>query len=144
MGVCVYCRKSIQCFSLRMTSLQFLWVMKVYIVWMKGKKGTLKHLLGRMFREYLVGRPYWRDTHEIDSLTQLFSFQSCAPRMALSQVSFSWNPLILHWSLILHQLNTKPNIIKSYKIQGSKLKQLQHFLSWNKANIKYSCKSQLY
>ena len=22
--------------------------------------------------------------------------------------------------------------------------QLQHFLSWNKANIKYSCKSQLY
>ena len=29
-------------------------------------------------------------------------------------------------------------------MQGKKLKQLQHFLSWNKANIKYSCKSQLY
>ena len=45
---------------------------------------------------------------------------------------------------ILHQLNTKPNIIKTHKIQGIKLKQLQHFLSWNKANIKHSCKSQLY
>ena len=50
----------------------------------------------------------------------------------------------LHLSLILHQLNTKPNTIKSHKIQGTKLKQLQHFLSWNKANIKHSCKSQLY
>ena len=29
-------------------------------------------------------------------------------------------------------------------MQGTKLKQLQHFLSWNKANIKHSCKSQLY
>ena len=46
--------------------------------------------------------------------------------------------------LILHQLNTKPNTIKSHKIQGTKLMQLQHFMSWNKANIKHSCKSQLY
>ena len=29
-------------------------------------------------------------------------------------------------------------------MQGTKLKQLQHFLSWNKANIKHSSKSQLY
>ena len=63
---------------------------------------------------------------------------------ALSQLSFSRNPLILHLSLSLHQLNTKPNTIKSHKIQGTKLEQLQHFLSWNKANIKRSCKSQLY
>ena len=46
--------------------------------------------------------------------------------------------------MFLHQLNIKPNTIKSYKIQGTKLKQIQHFLSWNKADIKYSCKSQLY
>ena len=45
---------------------------------------------------------------------------------------------------IFHQLNTKPNTIKSHKIQWTKLKQLQHFLSWNKANIKHSCKLQLY
>ena len=45
---------------------------------------------------------------------------------------------------ILHQLNTKPNTIKFHKIQGTKLKQIKHFLSWNKANIKRSCKSQLY
>ena len=121
-----------------------LWVMRVYIVWVKGKKVTLKNPPGRMFRDYLVRRPYLQDTRENDSLARLFSFQSCAPHMALSRVSFSQNPLILHWSLILHQLNTKPSTIKSHKIQGNKLKQLQHFLSWNKANIKHSYKSQLY
>ena len=45
---------------------------------------------------------------------------------------------------ILHQLNTTLNTTKSHKIQGTKLKQLQHLLSWNKTNIKHSCKSQLY
>ena len=121
-----------------------LWVMRVYIVWMKGTKVTLKNPSGKIFRDYLAGRTYPRDTHENDSLVWLFSFHLCAPHMALSRVSFSRNPLILHLSLILHQLNTKPNTIKSHKIQGNKLKQLQHILSWNKANIKHSCKSQLY
>ena len=36
------------------------------------------------------------------------------------------------------------NTIKSHKIQGIKLKQLPHFLSWNKANIIHSCESQFY
>ena len=53
-----------------------------------------------------------------------------------------------HWFFnscsILHQLNTKPNTIKSHKIQGINLIQLQYFFSINKADIKYSCKSQLY
>ena len=120
-----------------------LWVIRVYIIWVKSKKVTLKNLPGKMFRDYLAGRPYLRDTRENDNLARLFSFQSCAPHMALSRVSFSQNPLILQLSLSLHQLNTQPNTIKSHKIQGTKLKQLQHFLSWNKANIKYSCKSQL-
>jgi len=52
--------------------------------------------------------------------------------------------LIFIACLILHQLNTKLNTIKSHKIQVNKLMQLQHFLLWNKANIKHSCKSQLY
>ena len=59
----------------------------------------------------------------------------------------SWNKANIKHSckcLILHQLNTKPNTIKSHKIQGIKLMQLQHFLSWNKANIKHSCKSLHY
>ena len=111
---------------------------------MKSKKVTLKNPPDRMFRDYLAGGPYPRDTRENDSLARLFSFHSYALHMALSRVSFSRNPLILHLSLIFHQLNTKPNIIKSHKIQGNKLKQLQHFLSWNKANIKHSYKSQLY
>ena len=71
-----------------------------------------------------------------------------------SHVPFLWEPLLSNFlqvshkialifisCLIFHQLNTKPNTIKSYKIQGTNLVQLQHFLSWNKANIKYSCKS---
>ena len=97
------------------------------------------------------GRPYPRNTREIDNLTRLFSFQSCASHMPFLRELFSrtFRELVakctdLHLSLSLHQLNTKPNIIKFYKTQGTKLKQLQHFLSWNKANIKLSCKSQLY
>ena len=128
-----------------------LWVMGVYIVWVKGKKVTLKNPPGRMFREYLAERPYSQDTRENNSLAQLFSFQSCAPYMPFSREPFSRtsHELVakctdLQLSLSLHQLNTKPNTIKSHKIQGTKLKQLQHFLSWNKANIKHSCKSQLY
>ena len=38
--------------------LLLLWVMRVYIVWVKGKKVTLKNLLGRMFCDYLARRPY--------------------------------------------------------------------------------------
>ena len=128
-----------------------LWVMRVYIVWMKGKKVTLKNPPGRMFRDYLTRRPYPRDTRENDNLARLFSFQSWAPHMPFSQKLFSWtsHELVtkctdLQLSLSLHQLNTKLNTIKSHKIQGTKLKQLQDFLSWNKANIKHSCKSQLY
>ena len=118
--------------------------MRICIVWVKGMKVSLKNPPGRMFCDCLAGRPYLRDTRENDSLARLFSFQSCPPHVTLSRLSFSRNPLILHLNLSLHQFNTKPNTIKSHKVQGYKLKQLQHFLSWNKANIKYSCKSQLY
>ena len=95
--------------------LLYLWVMRVYIVWVKGKKVTLKNLSGRMFRDYLAGRPYPRDTREIDNLVRLFSFQSCASHVVTSRVSFSRNPLDLQLSLSLHQFNTKSNTIKSHK-----------------------------
>ena len=104
-------------------------VMRVYIVWVKGKKVTHKNPPGRMFRNYLVRRPYSQVTRKTDSLAQFFSFQSCTSHVATSWVSFSRNSLDLQLSLSLHQLNTKPNTIKSPKIQGNKLKQLQHFLS---------------
>ena len=38
------------------------WVIRV---WVKGKKVTLKDLLGRMFHEYFTRRPYLRNTCEI-------------------------------------------------------------------------------
>ena len=129
-----------------------LWVIMVYIVWVNGKKVTLKKPSGKMFHEYFVGRPYPRDTRETNNLAWLFSFQSCAFQVPFSREPFSRDtrePMVkLHWFLILcsilHQLNTKAKTIKSHKIQGTKLKQIQHFLSWNKANIKHSWKSQLY
>ena len=38
------------------------------MVWVKGKKMTLKNPPSRMFREYLARMPYLRDTRETDSL----------------------------------------------------------------------------
>ena len=124
----------------------------MYIVWVKGKEVTHKNPPRRMFHWYLVGWPYSRDNREIDSLTRLFSLQSCASHIPFSQELFLQTScelvVKLHWffntCLIFHELNTKPNTIKFHKIQGTKLMQLQHFLSWNKANIKHSCKSRLY
>ena len=115
------------------------------------RKSLQKNPPGRMFRDYLAGRPYSRDTRENDSLAWLFNFQSCAPHMPFSRKLFLRTSLELiakctdlQLSLSLHQLNTKLNTIKYHKIQWTKLKQLQHFLSWNKATIKHSCKSKLY
>ena len=42
--------------------------MRVYIVWVKGKKVTLKNPLGREFRENLARSPYPRDTCKNNSL----------------------------------------------------------------------------
>ena len=107
--------------------------MRVYIVWIKGKKVTLKNPPGREFREYLAKRPYLRDTYEILQAGMTLQLPTCASHVALLQVSFSRASheihLFFNLCLILHQLNTKPNTIKSYKIQGTKLKQIQHFLS---------------
>ena len=79
MGVCVVDNQSRVFLS--ELSLLHLWVMRVYIVWVKGMKVSLKNPPGRMFRDYLTGRPNSRDTHENDSLARLFSFQSCAPHV---------------------------------------------------------------
>ena len=66
-----------------------LWVMSVHIVWVKGKKVTFKKSPGRKSHRYLAGRPYLRNTLEIDNLAWLFSFQSCASHMPFPQELFS-------------------------------------------------------
>ena len=83
MGVCVVENLSRVFFSLN-DLLILLWVMRVYIVWVKSKKVTLNNPQSRKFREYFAGRPYLRDTRETDSLARLFSFQLCAFHVALS------------------------------------------------------------
>ena len=65
--VCVV--ENLSSVSLSEWSLMILWVMRVYIVWVKGKKDTLKNPPGREFHGYLAGKPYLRDICEIDSLT---------------------------------------------------------------------------
>ena len=72
MGVCVI--ENLSRVFLFEWSPYIIWVMRVYIVWVKDKKFTLKNSPGRMFRDYFVGRPYPQDTRETDSLTRLFSF----------------------------------------------------------------------
>ena len=103
----------------------------------EGKKVTLKNPPSREFRGYLARRPYPRDTRKILQAGMTFSRVSF-PR-AFREIHLFFNSCS-----ILHQINTKYNTIKSHKIRGTKLKQLQHFLSWNKANVKHSCKSQIY
>ena len=44
-------------------------------------KVSLKNPPGRMFYDYLAGRPYPRDTRENDNLARFFSFQSYASHM---------------------------------------------------------------
>ena len=66
MGVCVVENLS-RIFLFEWPTLH-LWVMRVYIVWVKGKKVTLRNPLGRMFRDYLARGPYPRDTHKTNSL----------------------------------------------------------------------------
>ena len=63
--------------------------MRVCIVWAKGKKVTLKNLLGRKFREYLAKRPYLRDTHEILQAGMTLQLLTCASHVPFSRVIFS-------------------------------------------------------
>ena len=56
MGVCVV--ENLSRVFLFEWSLLNLWVIKVYIVWVKGKKVTLENPPGRMFRDCIAGRPY--------------------------------------------------------------------------------------
>ena len=79
MGVCVV--ENLSRVFLFEWSLLNLWVIKVYIVWVKGREVTLKKPPGKMFRDGLAGRPYSHDTCENDSLARLFNFQSYAPHM---------------------------------------------------------------
>ena len=134
-------------FSLWMTSFTFVGNEGIYSIG-EGKKVTFKNPPSRMFHEYLAKRPYPWDTREILQAGITLQLPTCASHVALLRVSFSRASREIHLFFnscsILHQINTKYNTIKSHKIQGTKLKQLQHFLSWNKANVKHSYKSQLY
>ena len=66
MGVCVV--ENLSRVFLFEWPLIHLWVMRVYIVWVKGREVTLKKPQSRMFHDYLARRLYPQDTRENDSL----------------------------------------------------------------------------
>ena len=125
--------------------------MRIHIVWVKGNKVTLKILQAESFtstsRDGLSHEVLTKCSLALNSLASSMYFSRGLLRQPLLANFLRASceiALIFIACLILHQLNTKSNTIKSHKIQRNKLMQLQHFLSWNKANIKRSCKSQLY
>ena len=149
MGV-LCCRNLSRIFFLNSLSL-LLWVMRVYIVWVKSKKVTLKIFQVKSSagtsRDGLSHKVLAKYSLVLNSSASSMCF-SCAlfeETLLANFLQASHETTLIFISCsILHQLNTKLNTIKSHKIQGNNLIHLQHFLSWNKANIKYSCKSQLY
>ena len=86
MGVCVVGNLS-RVFLSKWPPLH-LWVMRVYIVWVKGKKVTLKNPPGREFCGYFVRRPYSRDTREILHVGMTLQLPTCASHVSLLRVSF--------------------------------------------------------
>ena len=97
-----------------------LWIMRVYIVWVKDKKVTLKTLKGKRFvsisqegltRETLAKSTAWHDFSASDMCFSRAFFTRYSSRKLVTK---------LYWffmsCLILHQLNTKSNTIKSHKI----------------------------
>ena len=67
----------------------FLWVMKVYIVWVKVKKVILKNPPSREFREYLTRVPYLRNTCEILQAGMTLQLLTCASHVPFSHEPFS-------------------------------------------------------
>ena len=65
MGVCIV--ENLSRVFLSEWSPYNLWVMRVYIVWVKGREVTLKNPPSGMFRDGLAGRLYPRDTRKNDS-----------------------------------------------------------------------------
>ena len=64
-------------------------VMRVYIVWVKGKKVTLKNPPGREFHGYFARRPYSRDTPKMLQAGMTLQLPTCASHVALLQVASS-------------------------------------------------------
>ena len=62
MDVCVV--KNLSRVFLSEWSFIHLWVMKVYIVWVKGREVTLKKPPGKMFRDCLAGKTFPQDSRE--------------------------------------------------------------------------------
>ena len=78
MGVCVCVIENLSRVFLSEWHYLHLWVMRVYIVWVKGNKVSFKNPPGKMFCDYLARKPYPQDIYKNNSLARLFSFQSCA------------------------------------------------------------------
>ena len=66
-----------------------LWVMRVYIVWVKGKKVTLKNPPSKEFRRYLARRPYSQNTRKILQASMTLQLSTRASYVPFSREPFS-------------------------------------------------------
>ena len=71
-----------------MASLILLWIIRVYIVRVKGKKVTLKNPPDRKFREYFARMPCPQDTRKTLQAGMALQLPTCASHMAILRVSF--------------------------------------------------------
>ena len=118
-------------------SLILLWVMRVYIIWVKGKKVTLKILQAECFtgtlQDGLSREALTKCNLALDSSTSNICFSHAffaeTSTRKLQRASCK-TALIFILCSILHKLNTKPNTIKSHKIQENnlKIKRLFYFI----------------
>jgi len=105
---------------------------------MKGIRVTLKIIQAESFaghsRVSQVAKSLTKYSLALDSSTFSMCFSCDLLRVVHSRVS---RKQVANFTVLrnLHQLNAKPSTNKSHKIQGNKLMQLLHFLSWNKANL---------
>ena len=117
-------------FSLWMSSLTFVGN-EVYIVWFRVRKSHLKSSrqnVSRVPHEMVCLTKHSRKalshlTLQLPAYASHMPF-SCEPLLACFWRASHETALIFILCLILHHLNTKPNTIKSHKIQRTKLMQL--------------------
>ena len=120
-------QKHLQSFLLN-NLLTILWVMKIYIVWVKVYKIPAISASHESSCELAKSQDYLQNTPTHQLL-------ACAPHVIFAGYTTSEPSCKINFLSKSSSLKSKPITIKSHKIQGNKLIKLQHFLSWNKTNI---------
>ena len=86
MGVCIV--ENLSRVFLFEWPLILLWLIRVYIVWVKGKKVILKNSPGKMFRKYFGENALLMRHSRKQQPDMTFQLPTCASHVTISRVSF--------------------------------------------------------